>query len=49
VLPHAAQRQVFTRTLEEVVFPGLEAYGVDTGPARRWLEAQSPPATSRDE
>lgn len=48
VLPHDAQRQVFTRTLEEVVFPGLEAYGVDTAPARRWLGAQPPPATSRD-
>ena len=40
VLPHAMKRQVFTSTLEEVVFPGLEAYGVDTVPARRWLSAQ---------
>jgi len=41
VLPHRMKRQVFARTLEEVVFPGLEAYGVDTVPARRWLGAQS--------
>jgi hypothetical protein len=38
VLPHAAKRQLFTRTLDEVVFPGLQAYGIDTAPARRWLE-----------
>jgi len=41
VLPHALKRQVFTSTLEEVVFPGLETYGVDTVPARRWLDAQA--------
>jgi len=40
VLPHHVKRQVFARTLEEVVFPGLEAYGIDTVPARRWLGAQ---------
>lgn len=44
VLPHGVKLRVFTRTLEEVVFPGLDAYGVDTGPARRWLGAQVPPA-----
>lgn len=38
VLPRSLQREVFTRTALEVVFPGLEAGGVDTGPARRWLE-----------
>lgn len=38
VLPHSLKREVFTRTALEVVFPGLEAGGVDTGPARRWLE-----------
>jgi len=37
VLPHALKRQVFTRTLEDVVFPGLEACGVDAGPGRAWL------------
>jgi rubrerythrin len=40
VLPHALKRQVFTRTLEEVVFPGLDACGVDSRPARAWLEAR---------
>lgn len=38
VLPRAVQREVFTRTAMEVVFPGLEANGIDTAPARRWLE-----------
>ncbi len=37
VLPRRAQRAVFTRALEQVIFPGLEGLGVDTGPARRWL------------
>ena len=37
VLPRPLKREVFTRTLEEVVFPGLEAFGVDAGPARSWL------------
>ncbi len=40
VLPRALQREVFTRTALEVVFPGLEANGIDAGPARRWLEEQ---------
>jgi hypothetical protein len=40
VLPHALKRQTFTRTLEEVVFPGLEEFGVDTAPARGWLADQ---------
>lgn len=37
VLPHRLKRQVFTETLERVIFPGLEACGVDTGAARAWL------------
>jgi hypothetical protein len=40
VLPHALQRQVFTDVLEEVVFPGLEASGVDAAPGRAWLEGR---------
>jgi len=40
VLPRAMKREVFTRTLEEVVFPGLEEFGVDAGPGRSWLEAR---------
>ncbi|HEX4803794.1 MAG TPA: ferritin-like domain-containing protein [Myxococcaceae bacterium] len=37
VLPHSTKRSVFTLTLLEVVFPGLERLGVHTGPAREWL------------
>ncbi|HEU4382044.1 MAG TPA: ferritin family protein [Anaeromyxobacteraceae bacterium] len=40
VLPAALKREVFTRTLEEVVFPGLERFGVDPAPARAWLEGK---------
>lgn len=43
LLPRAERRALFVRTLEEVVFPGLEAFGVGTGPARAWL-ARFPPA-----
>src|SRR5262249_57501990 len=32
VLPHSTKRSVFTLTLLEVVFPGLERLGVHTGP-----------------
>ncbi len=37
VLRHSMKRSVFTLTLLEVVFPGLESLGVHTGPARQWL------------
>jgi hypothetical protein len=37
VLPRAAHRALFVRTLETVIFPGLEALGVDAGPGRAWL------------
>jgi hypothetical protein len=37
VLPHALKREVFVRTLEEVVCPGLATLGVDDGSARAWL------------
>jgi hypothetical protein len=40
VLPHSIKRAVFGETLEQVVFPGLERFGVDPGPAREWLEAR---------
>ncbi len=43
VLPHALKRRVFTQTLEDVVFPGLEACGVGSGPARAWPEAKRAP------
>jgi rubrerythrin len=37
VLPHARKREVFVGTLTNVVFPGLDRFGVDTRPARAWL------------
>ena len=37
VLPHAKKREVFLGTLEQVVFPGLERFGVSPEPARQWL------------
>ena len=40
VLPRHLKREVFRRTLEEVVFPGLEQFGVSAAPARAWLEAR---------
>jgi hypothetical protein len=39
VLPLAKKREVFLGTLEQVVFPGLEKFGVDPAPARQWLAA----------
>jgi hypothetical protein len=38
VLPHSQKREVFVRTLLDVVLPGLETFGVDAGPGRTWLE-----------
>ena len=37
VLPLAKKREVFLGTLEQVVFPGLEKFGVDPAPGRAWL------------
>jgi hypothetical protein len=37
VLPLSIKRAVFSQTLEEVVFPGLESLRVECGPARQWL------------
>jgi len=37
VLPRSRKKEIFLRTLEEVVLPGLEKFAVDTGPARAWL------------
>ena len=31
---------IFARTLEEVVMPGLEKFGIDGAPARAWLSAR---------
>jgi hypothetical protein len=43
VLPHALKREVFVETLEQVVFPGLERFGVDTAAARAWLSERRRP------
>lgn len=40
VLPRGIQRDVFTRTLEEVILPGMVSNGVDDAPARAWLSAK---------
>ena len=40
VLPHSRKRETFVRTLEEVVFPGLEKFDIDAAPARGWLAAR---------
>jgi len=45
VLPHAMKRDLFVRSLEEVVFPGLEGAGVDTAAGRAWLDEQRASAT----
>ncbi len=48
VLPLSRKREIFTQTLSEVVFPGLEQFGISTAPARDWLAAQmTSPVTSR--
>jgi hypothetical protein len=39
VLPRAKKREIFLGTLEGVVFPGLEKFGIDGGPARAWVSA----------
>jgi hypothetical protein len=41
VLPHAQKRETFTRTLREVVLPGLENFGIDPAPASAWLATRS--------
>jgi rubrerythrin len=40
VLPVARKREVFLGTLEQVVLPGLERFGIDAAPARAWMEAR---------
>src|SRR2546428_503386 len=40
VLPPSQKRTIFARTLEEVVVPGLEQFGIDGSPARAWLCAR---------
>ena len=40
LLPRARRREIFTRTLLEVVLPGLARFGVDPAPGRAWLSGQ---------
>jgi hypothetical protein len=40
VFPLEHKREVFVRTLEEVVLPGFEEFGIDVRPARAWLAAR---------
>jgi hypothetical protein len=37
VLGPARKKEIFVRTLEEVVLPGFDQLGIDTAPARGWL------------
>lgn len=40
VFPAARKREVFVRTLEEIVLPGLARFAIDVRPARAWLAEQ---------
>ncbi|MCA1827429.1 MAG: ferritin-like domain-containing protein [Myxococcales bacterium] len=44
VLPISRKRSTFVHTLREVVFPGLEQFGISTDAARAWLSERSPAA-----
>ncbi|HYZ89288.1 MAG TPA: ferritin-like domain-containing protein [Myxococcales bacterium] len=37
VFPPARKREVFVATLQQVVFPGLERFGIEVRPARGWI------------
>jgi hypothetical protein len=41
VLPATRKQEIFVRTLQEVVFPGFEAFGIDPAPGRAWLLART--------
>jgi hypothetical protein len=36
-LSETIRLELFEHTLEDVIYPGLEALGIDTGPARAWV------------
>ncbi len=40
VLSRAERLDIFQSTMTDVVFPGLERFGVDTGAGQKWLSAQ---------
>jgi hypothetical protein len=37
VLTHSQKRSIFVSTLREVIIPGLEALGIESGAAQQWL------------
>jgi Rubrerythrin len=37
VLPYSMRRKVFVEALEDVIFPGLDALGIDATASRAWL------------
>jgi hypothetical protein len=37
VLPKERKREIFIRTLEDVVLPGLASFHIDVAPARAWI------------
>lgn len=42
-LPRETRRAVFAAAIRQLVLPGLAQHGIDTGPARAWLDARVPP------
>lgn len=46
VVPHSLRRRLYVDTLESVIFAGFEQYGIDTGPARRWLASKQQPSAA---
>ncbi len=41
-LPLALRLEQFRGAAQELIFPGFERLGIDTAPARRWLESSTP-------
>ena len=40
VVPHSERQRVYLETLESVVIPGMNEYGVDIVPLRQWMDRQ---------
>jgi bacterioferritin (cytochrome b1) len=45
-LPRPERQRIVHETLDAVIFPGLERFGIDTGLGRRWLSAGAATSTS---
>jgi hypothetical protein len=45
-LARPERQRVVRETLESVVFPGLDRFGIETSPAKRWLELNRSDSTS---